>query len=150
MFVFTLLLLKVSAQTCFASKFPKWLQQSSSSNIGDVSWNATLGNSAGTRLFLGGRTSSFNMITNAPTGKNMLAIAACIDLSTRNYIWAKSYVDTTNYQANYIAAIALNSAETVLALGAQRIGYGDQYFFFVDPASGNKLYSTIWINTQNE
>jgi len=114
--ILSLLILRVSGATCFASKFPKWLQQSSTSNLGDVAWNATLGNAAGTKLFLGGSTSSFNMIPDAPTSESQLAIAACIDLTSNNYVWAKSLVDTTQFYANYIAGIALNSAETVLAV----------------------------------
>jgi hypothetical protein len=37
------------------------------------------------------------MLPSAPTNKNQLAIAACIDLSTNNYIWAKAFVDTKDY-----------------------------------------------------
>lgn len=56
------------------------------------------------------------MFPNAPTDKTQLAIAASIDLTTNNYVWTKAFVDTEEYRANYIAAIALNNAETVLAL----------------------------------
>ena len=41
-----------------------------------------------------------------------------MSLTTYNYIWLKAFADTEAYEAVTIAAMALNRAETVLALVA--------------------------------
>jgi len=68
--------------------------------MGEIAWNSTVVNSAGTLIFLGGGTFSTEFLPGHPTTSlavNGSALAASMSLSSYNYIWAKAFVDTTNY-----------------------------------------------------